>query len=318
MDLIPLTKEEEKFLFFDEIQPPDEMYYKIYHDGGHYVGTLCTVSQKKHQRTRKPNEAIDELFDSLYYNGLKSGLKRRYLTNFIREGILEMDPDYLEVEEFIKDKIKKKLHNIHVRKKRFKRKAYLNHWNYFVTFTYDDNKQSEESFRKKLRKCLSNLHTRHGWKYMGIFERAPESGRLHFHGLLYVPDGEMVGKICEKRDFSTAQHKMQVTHSNNFFEGTFGRNDFEYIDEILVRKTGNIDYILKYMSKTNEKVVYSRGLPAEVCKKVHKDNIAGEYFDFVTKYVFCDDVIEWETDVAHYVPKQMNIYDILCHQRAWV
>ena len=111
---------------------------------------------------------------------------------------------------------------------------------------------------------------------------------------------------------------MQTTHSNNFFEGTFGRNDFEYIDEILVRKTGNIDYILKYMSKTNEKVVYSRGLPAEVCKKVHKDNIAGEYFDFVTKYVFCDDVIEWETDVAHYVPKQLNIYDILCHQRAWV
>ena len=88
MDLIPLTKEEEKFLFFDEIQPPDEMYYKIYHDGGHYVGTLCTVSQKKHKRTRKPSEAIDELFDSLYYNGLKSGLKRRYLTNFIRESIL--------------------------------------------------------------------------------------------------------------------------------------------------------------------------------------------------------------------------------------
>ena len=153
---------------------------------------------------------------------------------------------------------------------------------------------------------------------MGIFERAPESGRLHFHGLLYVPNGEMVGKICEKRDFSTAQYKMQVTHINDFFEGIFGRNDFEYIDEILVRKTGNIDYILKYMSKTNEKVVYSRGLPAEVCKKVHKDNIIAEYFDFVTKYIFFDDVIEWETDVAHYVPKQMNIYDILCHQRAWV
>ena len=241
MDLIPLTKEEERFLFFDEIQPPKEMYYKIYHDGGHYIGTLCTVSQKKHRRTRKPNEAIDILFDSLYYNGLKSGLKRAYLTDFIHEGILDMYPYFPGVDDYIKEKMKKKLHNIHVRKKRFKRKAYLNHWNYFVTFTYDDNKQSEESFRKKLRKCLSNLHTRRGWKYMGIFERAPESGRLHFHGLLYVPDGEMVGKIREKRDFSTAQHKMQVTHSNDFFEETFGRNDFEYIDEILVRKTGSID-----------------------------------------------------------------------------
>ena len=152
---------------------------------------------------------------------------------------------------------------------------------------------------------------------MGIFERAPESGRLHLHGLLYVPDGEMVGKICEKRDFSTAQQKMQVTHSNDFFEDTFGRNDFEYIDEILVRKTGNIDYILKYISKSNEKVVYSRGLPAEVCKKVHRDFIVADYYDFVTKYVFDDDVIVWETDVAHYVPKQLNIYDILC-QQAWV
>ena len=53
-------------------------------------------------------------------------------------------------------------------------------------------------------------------------------------------------------------------------------------------------------------------------KKVHKDEIITEYFDFVTKYIFFDDVIEWETDVAHYVPKQMNVYDILCQQRVWV
>ena len=317
MDLIPLTTEEERFLFF-ETKPPDEMYYKIYHDGGHYVGTLCTFSKRKYRHTRKASEAIDILFDSLYLNGLKHGLKRQNLTNYIREGILEMFPDYPKLDEYIKEKIKRKLHNIHVRKKRFQRKAYLNRWNYFVTFTYDDNKQSEESFRSKLRKCLSNLHTRRGWKYMGIFERAPESGRLHFHGLLYVPDGEMVSRIEEKRDYSTAQHKMQVTHSNLFFEEKFGRNDFQEIDEILVRKTGNIDYILKYMSKSNEKVVYSRGLPAEVCKKVHRDYVAAEYYDFVTKYVFDNDVIDWERDVAHYVPKQMNIYEVLSRQGVWV
>ena len=43
MELIPLTKEEERFLFFDEIQSPKEMYYKIYHDGGHYVGNGCSA-----------------------------------------------------------------------------------------------------------------------------------------------------------------------------------------------------------------------------------------------------------------------------------
>ena len=32
----------------------------------------------------------------------------------------------------------------------FVRKAYLNRFNYFATFTYDDRKHTEESFRKKL------------------------------------------------------------------------------------------------------------------------------------------------------------------------
>ena len=34
-------------------------------------------------------------------------------------------------------------------------------------------------------------------------------------------------------------------------------------------------------------------------------------------YIFSD-VIEWETDIVHYVPRQMNVYDILCQQRDWV
>ena len=55
-----------------------------------------------------------------------------------------------------------------------------------------------------------------------------------------------------------------------------------------------------------------------MCKKVHRDLIAADYFDFVTKYVFFDEVIEWETDVAHYTPKQLNVYDLLCRQGVWV
>lgn len=61
---------------------------------------------------------------------------------------------------------------------------------------------------------------------MGVFERAPETGRLHFHALLYVLDGEMIGTITEKQDYSTKQHKMQTTHENDFFAERFGRNDF--------------------------------------------------------------------------------------------
>ena len=215
--------------------------YKIYNDGENYVATLCCqrklslklgLSVAHNSRSDK-----DILFDSLYFQAIKSGLnfKRKddklAMIEYIRTGVLKLFPDFENVDEWITKKIKRSLNNLQHRKKRFRRKAYLNRWNYFVTFTYDDKKQTEETFKKKLRKCLSNLHTRRGWNYMGVFEYAPETGRLHFHGLLYVPDGEMVGNVVEKRDWSTAQQKMQTTFENSFFAETFGRNDFKELSE---------------------------------------------------------------------------------------
>lgn len=175
--------------------------------------------------------AFDIAFDGLFYEAVKAGLRNTKsnsaLSDYIKDGVLMLFSDMPDLDKVIADKIKRKYHNIGVRKKRFRRKAYLNKWNYFVTFTYDDKKHDEETFRRKLRKCLSNLHTRRDWKYMGVFERAPETGRLHFHGLLYVPDGEMRGEINELKDYSTAQHRMQTRHENTYFAKNFGRNDFE-------------------------------------------------------------------------------------------
>lgn len=198
-------------------------------------------------------------------------------------------------------------------KKRFRRKAYLNKWNYFVTITYDDKKHDEESFRKKLRRCLSNLHTRRGWKYMGVFEHAPETHRLHFHALMYIPDGEMIGNVAELRDYSTAQGQMQVTHSNTFFADSFGRNDFEKLNEQELRHGGTINYLLKYISKTGERIVYSRGIPTAICMKVKDKDIATSMEDYVTKYLLFDDVIKYERDIARYKTKQMTFIDIFCN-----
>ena len=171
------------FPFFDEQKP----YYKIYNDGGHYIATRCVRSQIKPVPHKYKREDIDILFDSLYTAAMQDGLKGDEMTAYIKAGILLLFPDYPDLDKYIADKIERKQHNLYARKKRFRRKANLNRWNYFVTFTYDDNKQDEDTFRAKLRKCLSNLHTRRGWRYMGVFERAPETGRLHFHGLLYIP-----------------------------------------------------------------------------------------------------------------------------------
>lgn len=208
---------------------------------------------------------------------------------------------------------KLKVTSIWETKKRFRRKAYLNKWNYFVTITYDDKKHDEESFRKKLRRCLSNLHTRRGWKYMGVFEHAPETHRLHFHALMYIPDGEMIGNVAELRDYSTAQGQMQVTHSNTFFADSFGRNDFEKLNEQELRHGGTINYLLKYISKTGERIVYSRGIPTAICMKVKDKDIATSMEDYVTKYLLFDDVIKYERDIARYKTKQMTFIDIFCN-----
>lgn len=304
------------FTFFND----GKKLYKIYNDGENYVATLAIRPSERFARTVRKlkkrlsggvqtqsdghdsRQDIDILFDSLYFQAVKDGMNfkgkknQTAMIDFIRAGVLRLFPDFENLDEWILEKIKRKLNNLQHRKKRFRRKAYLNPWNYFVTFTYDDKKQSEETFRKKLRKCLSNLHTRRGWNYMGVFEYAPETGRLHFHGLLYVPDDQMIGEVREKRDWSTAQNKMQITHENSFFEETFGRNDFEEISEMELKSGKSINYILKYIGKTGERICYSRGIPAELYKRLGSNDIITEFTDFGTKYVLFNRSVEKTND----------------------
>ena len=312
-NLIPLPDSEFNPFFFDELQKPAETYYKIYNDGGHYIATRCYRSQMQPMERNRKREDIDIFFDSLYTAAMQDGLKGDEMTAYIKTGILLLFSDYSDLDKYIADKIERKLHNLYARKKRFRRKANLNRWNYFVTFTYDDGKHDADSFRAKLRKCLSNLHTRRGWRYMGVFERAPESGRLHFHGLLYIPDGEHIGTITEKTDYSTAQGKMQTTHENDFFQKTFGRNDFEELNEMELKHGQTLNYLLKYIGKTGERIVYSRGIPTEIYRKLNDGEIVTEMNDFGTKYILFDDVISWERDIMHFKRKQMSIIDLICN-----
>lgn len=296
-----------------------ENYYKIYHDGGHYVATRCThVCVKKSTEKGRTREAIDILFNSLYFQATKDGLKDttidKAFSNYIRDGILKLYPKFSDIDEYVAKRIKRMRHNLGVRKKRFKRKAFLNKWNYYVTFTFDDKKQTPESFEQKLCKCFSNLKSRHGWRVMGKFENAPDTGRLHFHGLIYVPHGEMVGTITEKQDYSTAQHKMQIRHENDFFEKAFGRNDFTRLNEMQLKHGKTIDYIVKYISKDNGRVFYSRGIPTEVVKVLTEDSIITDFMDYVPKYVLFDNVLDWERDILRKRrTRQMSIIDLICN-----
>ena len=153
---------------------------------------------------------------------------------------------------------------------------YLNDFNYFVTFTYDDTKHDEASFRKKLSMCFNTFQKRKGWRYMGVWERAPKTKRLHFHGLFYIPEGTMPGNMIEKKDFNLNTHKMQLTLQSEYFNSRFGRSDFERIDDNLVKMGNAMAYILKYIDKTHEKIVYSRKLPVYVISDIdEKDVLCG-------------------------------------------
>ena len=115
---------------------------------------------------------------------------------------------------------------------------------------------TEESFRAKLSDTFKKLRQRYGWEYLGVWERAPETNRLHFHGLFYTP--KMKGELVERRDYSTKEHRMQTTLQNTYFTERFGRNDFEPINKVDLTRTAT--YLLKYIEKSGERIVCSKGV----------------------------------------------------------
>lgn len=284
--------------------------YKVYNDGGHFVATAVWQSVSYNYGKNCKMAIFNDYFNSIYFDAYKNGLRSQALFDFLKTQMLSKFPQMQDIDNYVADKIKQKKNNYYNRLKRFRRKANLNYWNYFVTITYDDKKHSAESFRLKLKKCLSNLHTRNGWRYMGVFELSP-TGRLHFHAIMYIPNGKMIGKIDKINDYSTAQHKMQTTHLNTFFADKFGRNDFAQITEYEIKHGRALDYLTKYLSKTNERIIYSRAIPTEIYKLIDDKDFATTIFDFVVKYILFDDVLDCKTDIMHFPIKQATIFEYL-------
>ncbi len=211
-----------------------------------------------------------ELFDELYQKYLNK--PRRVKLELIAK---EMLP-YFKTEElsriYVNENIERKLRNLIARRIRLTRKVNLQEFNYFVTFTYDGKLHTEDSFRKGLKNCLRHLVERKQWKYIGVWERSPEKQRLHFHGIFYIPEGTMPGMLLDVNDYNFNTHNRQITHQNTYFNERFGRSDFELIDDM--DKMGDaLAYIMKYIEKSGEKIVYSKGLPQFFISDVMDEDI---------------------------------------------
>jgi hypothetical protein len=81
----------------------------------------------------------------------------------------------------------------------------------------------------------------------------------------------MVGELTEHRDYSTKNHRMQTTLQNSYFTERFGRNDFEPINkQELPNATA---YLMKYIDKSGERIVYSKNTPAYFVSDILDDDV---------------------------------------------
>ena len=274
--------------------------YKLKVNGFHIVATRNTI---KKNRVQLKKDILSKIFDRAYERSLAKGLIGEEQVKFINSVMNELYKiefqfaDLFQVSDFEKDfteyienRLKQKVVNLIMRKKRFREKANLHCWNYFVTQTYDSSKYaSEEEFKKAYLTCLSHLSTDLGWRYMGVWERGKVSGRLHFHGMFYIPKGKMKGFLKESKYFSPYSHKMEKSMINSFFAVRFGRNDFQSVKNDV---SGISNYICKYINKTDDKIVYSRHI--DDCVEIElssEDFSIGYNTTYAQKYILFDSVV---------------------------
>ena len=262
---------------------------KIYYDGSSWIAIPHTERSYRQKRLRDKPEKSERLqqFEKAF---AKSKGKRKSRKAKLLQEFTPMFKDAEEAINFVEQHFDRLSRNRWERYKRMIRRGYTNRWNYFCTFTYDSEKHTEESFRKKLMNTLYHLSSRRGWRYMGAWERGELNERLHFHALVYIPEGQMPGELEEHEDYSTKRRRREKSIQNSFFNERFGRSDFSAVNNIY-EIGDSIKYMLKYISKNDEKIVYSRGLKTYFVSDILDEDIICPMGDEVQgfKYILADD-----------------------------
>ena len=232
-----------------------------------------------------------EIFEKLYKEHLyDSKRKRKYE---IIQGLLPYCKDYADAKLFTELNLRRKRNNLISRRIRMMRKANLQDFNYFVTFTYADTLHTEKTFKKGLGTCLRHLAERKCWKCMGVWERSPEKQRLHFHGIFYIPEGTMPGQMMDVNDFNFKSHRRKITHQNTYFNEHFGRSDFEEIDNNFALSDA-MNYLMKYIEKSEERMVYYGDLPQYFISDIMDDDILCPYGEGGRKFILADSFDCWD------------------------
>ena len=268
-----------KLEIMDDDECPDcpfedviEAYYANKNEQkSHFNADMVPSLPKKERKSKFKRITRGGEFNRLYEESkdMKAKDRKKYLVN----GLLRLFANKGAAETYVENKLMDKERALLERKHRFEVKARQTAFNYFVTFTYADAKHTEESFKTKLAKSLRNYATKYDWKYMGVWERGGENERLHFHAIIKIPEGTMPGELINVKDFNLITKRPQKTIQNTHFNHKFGRSDFKEIIHDDHAFSEAIGYILKYISKTNDSLVYSRGLPMYFLTDVQSDDV---------------------------------------------
>ena len=177
--------------------------------------------------------------------------------------------------------------------------ALNNNFNFFVTFTFDESKINRSNFnacKNKILKAFDNFKQRYDseFKYILVPELHKNGIAIHFHGLIYTTNFDLLKKLYFSKVYFTNVYR------HEFFFKRFGANCLIPI----INSTERVAfYITKYISKSNVRVFsnsffVSKGLNRSTVLissnlKVFKDFIIDDvlqgsrpsfYNDFVVKY----------------------------------
>lgn len=267
---------------------------KISFDESHYIATPKENFPQGKRRRRSSHKISEqeterkEQFEAAYKESQKLPKKER--KEYVKKAMEQAIPNEEQRQEFVERNSERKKINAIRRKVRLSKKANLQTWNFFCTFTYDSEKHTEESFRKSLRNTLKHFVSRKGWKHIGVWERGGETNRLHFHGIFYIPPNGMVGELIEIRGYSTKDNRMQTASQNTYFLERYGRNDFQKL--VLPHEVGDsLKYLMKYIEKSGERLVYGGKLPTYFESDVLDEDIIVPYGIDDRKAVLADDFL---------------------------
>ena len=223
--------------------------------GGNAI-QIVERQKKKEERRKKWLEYI--LQESMHAAKSIGDVDLRTLcvkTMLIEKGMKDIDADVAAkcaIYKQEKERSKRRL--------TFCKHRYLEEFNYYATFTYDENKLSEKRFKRKLLRKLKRFSKHKGWKYLGVWERTKESQRLYFYGLVYIPDKKLVGKFIKVNDFNFKAHKPKEVIQNTYFNRKFGRCTFEEINAQYLPKT--MVRMVKHLMNAKDSPISSKNIPS--------------------------------------------------------